>query len=263
MIELNFLYIIIFCLTIVQSIVGIGVLVLGTPIMLLMNYNLVECFNLLLPFSIVTSGLNILVISLKNNFYRYQLNETKKSFFGKKILIYFFLVCIPALFCGLVLLKIFQNIINFKIVVGFFIIFSLIFKNIYSDEILNISNFSKKIIFFIIGLIHGSTNSCGALLSLFISTLNKNFKIESRFSITFFYFFLAVFQYSIFVLIFDYTLSLSVLVIVFMVCAFGSILGNYIINFINEYYLKKSIETLALITATLLILDGFNILSII
>ena len=84
MIELNLLYIIIFCLTVVQSIVGIGILALGTPIMLLMNYNLIECLSLLLPFSIITSGLNIIIISTKNKIFKYHLNETKKLFLKRK-----------------------------------------------------------------------------------------------------------------------------------------------------------------------------------
>ena len=62
--------------------------------------------------------------------------------------------------------------------------------------------------------------------------------------------------------IFNSILSLSILVIIFMICVFGSIIGNYIINYINEHNLKKSIETLALITAMFLIVDGFNLLNI-
>lgn len=261
MIEFNLLYIIIFCLTVVQSIIGIGILALGTPIMLLMNYSLIDCLNLLLPFSIITSCLNIIIISLGNNINKNNLYKTK-NFFEKKILIYFFLICIPSLFCGLILLKIFQDHINFKIIVGIFIIFSLVFKIIYSDKISKISNLGKKITFFIIGIIHGSTNSGGALLSLFISSLNKSFKKQSRFSITFFYFFLATFQYLIFILIFDLTTFSSLLIFSFVTCFFGFITGNYLIKKVNEFYLKKSIEILAFFTALFLILDGLSLLDI-
>ena len=48
-----------------------------------------------------------------------------------------------------------------------------------------ISNLKKKIVFSIVGLIHGLTNSGGTLLSLFISFSEKNFKINSRYIITF------------------------------------------------------------------------------
>lgn len=261
MIELNLLYLIIFILTVVQSIIGIGILAIGTPLMLLMNYSLIDCLNLLLPFSIITSGLNLIIMSLENDINKKKLYGIK-SFFEKKILIYFFFICMPSLLCGLVLLKIFQSYINFKILVGMFIIFFLGFKLIYSEKISEISNFQKKIIFFIIGIIHGSTNSGGSILSLFISSINKSFKKQSRFNITFFYFFLAAFQLFIFALIFNFTSSLTLLFLFLTICFFGSITGNYLINKINEIHIKKSIEILALLSAFFLILDGFDLLNI-
>ena len=88
MIEFNFLYVIIFCLTVVQSIIGIGILALGTPIMLLMNFSLIDCLNLLLPFSIITSCLNIIIISFGNNINKNNLYKIKNFF--EKVLIYFF-----------------------------------------------------------------------------------------------------------------------------------------------------------------------------
>ena len=42
-------------LVIIQTIIGVGVLVLGTPSLLLLNYNIIETINLLLPISILTS----------------------------------------------------------------------------------------------------------------------------------------------------------------------------------------------------------------
>ena len=52
-------------LVIVQSIVGVGVLVLGTPIMLLLNFSLIDTIGLLLPVSIITSFLNLIISKLK------------------------------------------------------------------------------------------------------------------------------------------------------------------------------------------------------
>ena len=40
---------------------------------------------------------------------------------------------------------------------------------------------------------------------------------------------------------------------------FGVLLGNYLINFTNEFKLKLSIEILAFITAILLFLKGINL----
>ena len=50
---------IIFILVILQSIVGVGILVIGTPILLIFNYNLIEIMEILLPVSICTSLINL------------------------------------------------------------------------------------------------------------------------------------------------------------------------------------------------------------
>ena len=56
--EIQIIYSLIFLIVILQTIVGVGVLVVGTPVMLILNYNIIETMNLLLPISIITSFLN-------------------------------------------------------------------------------------------------------------------------------------------------------------------------------------------------------------
>ena len=67
-------------LVIIQTIVGVGVLVLGTPILLLLNYNIIYAIDLLLPISIFTSLLNITIFS------KYSFKKIEK----KKIQIFFY-----------------------------------------------------------------------------------------------------------------------------------------------------------------------------
>ena len=43
-----FLYVIIFFISIIQSVAGVGILVLGTPIMLILNYSILETMLFLL-----------------------------------------------------------------------------------------------------------------------------------------------------------------------------------------------------------------------
>ena len=50
--EIEIIYFLTFFLAILQTIVGVGVLVLGTPLLLVLNYNMIEVMNLLLPISI-------------------------------------------------------------------------------------------------------------------------------------------------------------------------------------------------------------------
>ena len=56
------------------------------------------------------------------------------------------------------------------------IILSLSIKIKFEKKIIFI-RFEKKFIFLIIGIVHGLTNSGGTILSLFLSALNKSFKI--------------------------------------------------------------------------------------
>ena len=58
--ETQLFYLLIFPLVVLQTIVGVGVLVLGTPLLLIFNYNIIEIINLLAPISIITSLLNYL-----------------------------------------------------------------------------------------------------------------------------------------------------------------------------------------------------------
>ena len=56
--EVEIIYSLVFFLVILQTIVGVGVLVVGTPIMLIIDYTIIEAMNLLLPISIITSLIN-------------------------------------------------------------------------------------------------------------------------------------------------------------------------------------------------------------
>jgi uncharacterized membrane protein YfcA len=90
-------------LVMVQSIAGVGVLVLGTPTLLLLNIPMIEIMNYLLPISIITSLLNILIVKLKRGSLDYDFDR----------LIHFFIVSIPFVFIGLIILKYLHEFINF------------------------------------------------------------------------------------------------------------------------------------------------------
>ena len=85
MIELNIIHVLFFfTLVMLQTIVGIGILVLGTPILLILNYNIVETISILLPISILTSFLNLIYFKYLNKIKLLGLgNDIKRSFFLK------------------------------------------------------------------------------------------------------------------------------------------------------------------------------------
>ena len=106
-----------FCLIVtLQSAVGVGVLVLGTPFLLILNYSILDILFILLPLSIFTSFSNLLIMKYYNKISeKSTCNELKK----------FFIICVPSILVGLILLKFFQNYINFKIFVSIIILLSV------------------------------------------------------------------------------------------------------------------------------------------
>lgn len=234
--------VIIFFLIMLQSIVGVGILVVGTPLLLILNFDLPEILKILLPISIATSALNLIY---------YTKNQKKiKSNIEKDYKYLFFFVCIPSIFIGLYILKIFNGIINFKLIVSMVIILSFFLTR--NSKIINkITNKFKFFSLFVIGIMHGVTNSGGTLLSLFFTGFLK--KEQSRYNVSYFYFFIALFQFCIYLIIFNPTIILKDYFEFFLVIPFAVISGNKVLIFFNEKQFKSLASILALAAAVLLL----------
>jgi uncharacterized membrane protein YfcA len=242
MLEIYFFFLYFFIITTLQSVVGVGILVLGTPFLLILDYNMVEIFFILLPLSIITSFLNFVFLkSINKNFKEISNKELYK----------FFIVCIPFIVIGLLILKFFQSYINFKYLVSIIIILSVIIVT-YKDKVKFKINFFRISILSIVGVVHGLTNSGGALMSLAISTNYK--KNLARYNITFFYLILAIAQYFLTVLLFYNDFFVPDLEL-FVVIILGIMTGNKINNLVSEKKFKLLINFLAISTSTLLILN--------
>ena len=226
-----------------QSSIGVGVLVLGTPFLLLLQYNIIEVFFILLPLSILTSILNLIIIKFSNK----NLNVSTNKGLTK-----FFVVCIPSIIIGLFILKYFQEYINFKLLVSFIIIFSILLVSL-KDKIKLRVNFFRISILSIIGVIHGLTNSGGTLMSLALS--NNSEKDNARYSITFFYFALASFQYLITVIIFQELFFIPNNIYLILALCSGIFFGNIFVKFISENNYRLIINILAILTSIILLSD--------
>ena len=69
----------IFILSVFQSIFGIGLLVLGTPLLLISGFSFIESLFLLLPCSIIVSSLTFFLINKK--YKKYLNKEVVRIFF--------------------------------------------------------------------------------------------------------------------------------------------------------------------------------------
>ena len=243
MLESNFV-IAYFCIIIaLQSIIGVGVLVLGTPFLLILNFNIIEIFFILLPISIITSLTNLLIINFSNK----KLHKSSYKEFKK-----FFIICIPSIFIGLLILKFFENFINFKLFVCLVIVFSIILV-ILKDRIKYKINFFRISILSGVGIIHGLTNSGGTLMSLALSANNK--KDYARFNTTFFYLILAIFQYILTNIVFFENFIYPSDTKLIWALTLGIILGN-----LTNHYLKSTVfyrmivNFLALLSALVLLI---------
>lgn len=251
--ENEIIYILSFFLVILQTIVGVGVLVLGTPILLLLQYNILEAMSLLLPISITTSLFNY--IYLKTNKKKYKINldrEIKKNFI---------IIFLPGVLLGLFLTNKLIVHINFELLVSTVIFISLLIKWKFEKKINNFSLVYKKSILILISIIHGLTNSGGTLLTIFFSAFNKNMINQSRYSITFYYLILASIQYFIFLIIFKNKIPIFFPYEILILIIFSILIGTFIAKYISQSFFKKVIEILAFISALILIMNNFDLIN--
>lgn len=241
--EVNLFYLLFFFLIILQSIAGVGILLIGTPLLLIFKLDIISILSILLPISILTSSTNLIYFKFNKEKLDLKLDKdtTKK----------FFTICIPSIFIGLFFLKQFKDLINFNYLVSFVIFSSILLVN--SKKFFNEINNKIRIFFlFIIGLIHGLSNSGGSLLSLFLLYFkNKN---QSRFNITFFYFFLASFQYLMFLLIFNQKIYFQNIFLIPILILSGTFIGNYLSTFVREKIYKNLINILCFFTCVILLI---------
>jgi len=238
-------FILVVLLVTIQSIAGVGVLVIGTPTLLLFDISLIEIMNYLLPISIITSLFNIVIMKFKSNSFYYDMDRLK----------FFFIICIPFVFVGLIILKYTHEFINYDYLVSIIIILTLIFRNKISIMLKSLSSRLNKIILMIIGIIHGMTNSGGTLLSILLMNLNSS-KKDSRSEITLFYFFLALIQFILFYFIFGLTQNFYKYHLMIIYIITGIILGNIFLKFTKESLFRKLIFFLAFISSVSLTLKN-------
>ena len=178
MAELYYLVIIIAVFSVIQSIFGVGVLLFGTPTLLLLEYSYSETLWLLLPCSVTIS-----LIQVVNG---YKLIEAKKR------AVY---LIIPTLVIGLTLVVTYANGINITRIVGVLLLVIGVIRFSSKLQALLASMVKKNIQMYyaIIGIVHGVSNMGGGPLSILMSTIYSKKEII-RANVAFIYLILAIFQ---------------------------------------------------------------------
>ena len=170
-------------LIIIQSIFGVGLLLFGTPSLLVLGYDFANTINILMPVSIT--------ISLMQFF--------KSKISDRNFIKEYNLFCLPFLILFLLIALNLNYILDFKFLVGSLLIFSSIL-------ILNKRKFSKfretflklkKIVLVCIGCVHGLTNMGGSFLAIYSTLTSGNKKELARYYICYGYLIMGVLQYLI------------------------------------------------------------------
>jgi hypothetical protein len=178
MTEIYYLVTIIAVFSIVQSIFGVGLLLFGTPTLLLLGYSYSETLWLLLPCSVTIS-----LIQVVND---YKLIEAKKR------AVY---LVIPTLVLSLALVVTYENGINITRIVGVLLLLIGVIRFSSKLQALLSSTVKKhiQIYYIIIGVVHGVSNMGGGPLSVLMSTIYSKKEII-RANVAFIYLILAMFQ---------------------------------------------------------------------
>jgi len=178
MAEIYYLVIIIAVFSVIQSIFGVGLLLFGTPTLLLLEYSYTETLWLLLPCSVTIS-----LIQVAND---YKLIEAKKR------AIY---LVIPTLTLSLALVVTYANGINITRIVGILLLLIGVIRFSSKLQALSRSMVKKHIqmYYIIIGIVHGVSNMGGGPLSILMSTIYSKKEII-RANVAFIYLILAIFQ---------------------------------------------------------------------
>ena len=178
MTEIHYLVIIIAVFSIVQSIFGVGLLLFGTPTLLLLEYSYSETLWLLLPCSVTIS-----LIQVVND---YKLIEAKKR------AVY---LVIPTLVLSLALVVTYANGINITRIVGVLLLLIGVIRFSSKLQALLVSMVKEhiQIYYIIIGVVHGISNMGGGPLSILMSTIYSKKEII-RANIAFIYLILAISQ---------------------------------------------------------------------
>lgn len=201
----------------IQSLFGVGILLFGTPILLLLNYEFFDALLILLP---ISASINLMQV----------IKGYKEIDFD--IYKHILLITIPFIIITLYFLS--QFTINITLFIG--LLLMIIALKEYVTLIKNVMNklLSYNNIFYVVmGIVHGMTNLGGALLTAKIFNTHLN-KYQKRSTIALSYMTFALFQI-VTILLLTHEYNISNLLFVFI----G--LGVYIL--VNKFFFYKITNT--------------------
>ena len=229
--EFYTLLIIILVFSGIQSIVGVGLLLFGTPTLLLLGYAYPEVLWILLPSSCVLSLLQIF--------------EGSKLIAGKKSV---YLFTIPSLVISLIIVIKLDYVLNIKKIVGLILLLIALFRiSALPDKwMTNLLKKYQKLSYMIIGFIHGFSNLGGAPLSFVVSATYQDRRTINS-NIAFVYFILASSQLLVLFVYESKVFSVFYLIFIPIVLINHMFLKKIMVGKVNNSSFKKIINLVILV----------------
>jgi len=206
------IFFLILILSIVQSLFGVGLLLFGTPVMLILGYEYTDALLYLLPASASLSWSQV------KDYRREKLHGGYRKMF--------FLICLPLLVTGMIFATAFDLRYEIRILVMFMLIIAFVIRS-NSQFRENLQSFMKNnfiIALASMGIIHGLSNMGGSILTPLVSSLYKD-KNKVLAGVSFDYAFMASLQLIVLLIIKGETFHFK-----FLIGAAISLIVRYLIG---------------------------------
>ncbi len=238
------IYLLILVLSVVQSLFGVGLLLFGTPMLLLLGYDYTQALFSLLPASAALSWSQVAD----------HRGERLNGGYRKR----FFLICLPALVFGMFAATRFDIKweIRFFVTVMLFVAFVLRTSPRLRSELQASMKSNLPAALAIMGLVHGLSNMGGSILTPLVSSLYKE-KSKVLAGVSFDYAFMASLQILILMLVSGKVLGVHEATGAAISLSVRYLLGKRVFAFASEESYQRLLSGFILANAFLL---GINLL---
>lgn len=232
--------------SVIQSLFGMGLLVFGTPTMLLLGHEFSFTLATLLPPSIMISFL--------------QLFKDRDNI-DRKMAMNFVIFCLPFVVLSLSYYLYTKVKLKLEFGVAIFLIISLLLRTVPSFEQMMqklVVKFQKPFLL-IMGVVHGFTNMGGALLSVFASSQYTS-KEKVLNCIAFCYLFFATVQTIVLAVFQPEIFSINTLFLTLAAAIIYLTLGRFLFTNTSQTFYKNLFSGFMSIYAILLVIKGFGLM---
>ena len=236
------IYALILALAVVQSLFGVGILLFGTPILLIMGHEYHEALMYLLPASAAISWSQVW------DFRAHKLDGGYRKLFLS--------ICIPLLIVGMFLTQYFDMKFEIKIFVTLMLFVAFILRSS-SRLLVRMQGFMRKHLKFALGsmgLIHGLSNMGGSILAPLVSSLYKE-KNKVLTGVSFDYAFMASLQLLVLVFVQGHKFYAHYLIGSAISLSVRYLVGKRVFAFTKDEYYQRLINGFILANAIVLTLS--------